>query len=277
MQRQKTYQFFDIILYLNIVVSVIFAIVGIDISIVFTIISFCFTMFNVVFLIQMIKLRMKVNESIDNNFKLDQIVEENISEDKKSHFIQAKQEILERRIAAEIKFNYPEAKIILNAMIPQSNGNYSEIDVIAILKQGIYIIEAKNITGTIIGNWKEDESFTVQHPSGSKHTIVNPLNQNTHHYYRLRDLLGLDNNLFRSIIVFGDTTKILDYRNTPYFAEVCQVQFLSRQIEKLHKRFNTVLEEHMIPSIYETLLKFTEQTDEKLELHIKRLKANEEG
>jgi hypothetical protein len=212
----------------------------------------------------------KFLEKIDLEIK----AENNMSQKNQTEYNKAKQEFLETRIESEIKHKMPNAKIIRNAYVPRADGRKSEIDLIVISTQGIFIIESKNVTGKILGDW-DQEVLSLQHPGGEKYKFPNPINQNTQHFYSLRSYLGINNNLYRSIIVFGDLTYIGSYKKIPFHAQLCQLDNLIDSMNKISKRYGTTLEEHMVESIYNNLISWVEKSEEKEKEHIDRIKSVE--
>ena len=78
----------------------------------------------------------------------------------------------------------PNARIIKNAYIPCENG-YTEIDIIVIAIQAIYVIENKNYSGWIFGN-ENDQYWTETFPN-KKCRFYNPIKQNTTHIFYLKN------------------------------------------------------------------------------------------
>ena len=65
--------------------------------------------------------------------------------------------------------------------IPKENGKTAQIDLIMINNYGIYIIESKNISGTIYGS-EDDKYWTIVYANGQKNiTYYNPVLQNKVH------------------------------------------------------------------------------------------------
>ena len=238
-----------------------------------SILSFGICLFNIGYIVMMIRLRLKYNKEFIRNIEQEIKSEEKIDISSKKSFNTTKQIMLENRITDEVLDNYPESKIIRNAYVPKNDGHFSEIDLIAIHKTGIYIIESKNITGKIIGGWK-DETLQVQHPGGKEYTIQNPIRQNTVHYNNLINLLGMDRKYFRSIIVLGDLAYFNDFKDVPYFANVCHVKNLAKSMDRLSKKIGLELSESLVNRTYEDLLKCTQKTDEKTEKHIDNINNN---
>ncbi len=240
-----------------------------------SIVFFVVIIANIFYLITNIRGRIKIDELNQKNYELEKEIEEALKKEKNVDINEIKQKVLERRIEAEIKENFSEAKIIKNAYIPKGKGEYSEIDLIAITRKGIFIIESKNVTGKITGNWKE-EKLQISHPGGQTFDLYNPIIQNTGHFYALRNLLGMKNDLFRSVIVFGDKAYIQNFKNIPFYAQVCKVNNLIYSMDILFSRFKETLEDYQINNIYETIISFVEETEEKKEKHIERLEQSEE-
>lgn len=270
MRRQSIFNMLDLIIYFNIILFVGGSISALKQSTVLGIIFIVIGLLNLLFMLLTIKLRLNYNKNLDDKIQNDAEAEELLSDESRFNFKKSKQLFLESRIEAEIKDKIPGAKIIRNAYIPKSNGDDSEIDVLVISEQGIFVIEGKNITGRIIGNWKDDK-LEVKHPGGKSYELTNPINQNSTHYLHLKNILGLKNDLFRSVIVFGDSATIESFKEVPYFSQVCYIHNLIFSINKLAKRFDTKLKQYEIDNIYNNLIEFTSKTEEREQKHIARI------
>lgn len=82
---------------------------------------------------------------------------------------------------------------------------YTEVDIILISKKGIFVIEAKNYTGTLKGS-KEDKLLTIQYNSGKKFNIYNPILQNDTHMWAVSNFLNISEDNIKSLIIFSDST-----------------------------------------------------------------------
>ncbi|MCD4827484.1 MAG: NERD domain-containing protein [Acholeplasmataceae bacterium] len=270
MKKQRIFKLIDIIIYFNVLVFFLGGFPAIKDSTPIGISFFVIGSLNFIFILLTIKLRIDFNKNLDEKIQKELEAEEMMGEVTKSIFNKSKQVFLESRIEAEIKDKMPTARIIRNAYIPKSDGNDSEIDLIVISEQGIFVIEAKNITGKIFGTWKQDKMI-VQHPGGKSFDIINPINQNTMHFMHLKNILGLKNDIFRSIVVFGDLGIVESFKDVPYYTQVCQIRNLMFSMNKLAKRFGTRLEKYEIENIYKNLIEFTQKTDEREQNHINRI------
>lgn len=261
----------DLIFVFNIVTFIGTGIIGIKNQTGVAIFAFSIALLNIVYLIQNVLNKIKLHKVSEHKREAEFMAEEML--DNKEDINAFKQKMLESRIKLEIKEAFPNSKIIKNAYVPRSDKNYSEIDVVAITEMGIFIIESKNINGDILGEWNQ-KNLIIEHPGGKKFDLPNPINQNTMHYYALKNILGLKQKYFRNIVVFGDNAYIKSFKNVPDFARICKVDRLIDSMRFLARKNKVVLAQYEIDNIYEMLLSFVEKTDEKENEHIKRIKKD---
>lgn len=271
MKREKLFLIVDLIIYINALIFLGSGLFALSEQKSMAALFFVLTVLNVVFMILTIKLRYRYNKIIENRIVVDIKAEDKMTGVAKETFNRSKQLFLESRIEAEIEDKMPNARVIRNAYIPKSDGNDTEIDLIAVSELGIFIIESKNISGKLFGNWQDDQ-MTLEHPGGKTYKIPNPIKQNTMHYYHLKNILGLKSEIFRSIVVFGDLCIIDSFKGVPYHAHVTQVSYLIYSMNRLGKKFNTKLEQYQIENIYENLLKVVVKSDEREQKHIDRIR-----
>ncbi|MBU1142538.1 MAG: NERD domain-containing protein [Firmicutes bacterium] len=272
MRKEKLLKPFDIIVYFNIFMFVAVSTNLFHINLLLGIITLSLSVFNAIFIIQTVILRNKYNKEFLRKIEIEIKAEEITvkSESSPNTYFNAKQVLLENRIEVELREKLPDIRIIKNAYIPKVDGTFSEIDIIAINKTGIYVIEAKNVTGQIVGRWKEP-NLILKHPGGNEYPFPNPIDQNTMHFKYLKNLLGMSNNYFRSIIVFGDTAFFDCYKDVPYYAEVCRLDKLTKSMDRLARKFPIEMSDSLITSTYEGLIEFTKKTVEREKEHISRI------
>lgn len=85
-------------------------------------------------------------------------------------------------------------------------GSFAQIDIIAVWKYGILIIECKDWRGKLYGNQKQD-NWTLISANGSKTTCYSPIQQNRKHITALSDYDDY-RQFIDSIIVFGNHSDI---------------------------------------------------------------------
>lgn len=102
------------------------------------------------------------------------------------------------------------ACFLFNVYIPKDDGQTSEIDVLMICSDGIFVFESKNFSGWIFGDERRKKWCQI-FPSGrgksKKEFFYNPIMQNRGHIKCLKALLG-DNTKMYSVITFSDRCKL---------------------------------------------------------------------
>lgn len=270
MNKHRLFKPIDIVIYFNAVVFIASGISTVNAQATLWIFFFFVAALNIVFIVSTIRFRHKYNKEFLRKIEIEAKAEINIDESSRETVNRAKKDLLERRIEAEILDKFEDAKVIRNAYIPRTDGNYTEIDLIVICKHGIFIIESKNVTGKITGSWK-DEELTILHPGGKDYPLQNPIIQNSKHFEQLKNILGLKSDLFRNVVVFGDSAFIENYNEIPFYAVICKLETLVKSMIRLSNRLKTQLEIHLVDSTYEVLLPYVEKTVEKEQKHIERL------
>jgi predicted RNA-binding Zn-ribbon protein involved in translation (DUF1610 family) len=86
-----------------------------------------------------------------------------------------------------------------NIIVPARDGT-TQIDHVLVSVYGVFVVETKNLKGWIFGD--RDQRQWTQVIFGKKFHFQNPLHQNYRHTKCLSEYLGLDHNLFRSVVFF---------------------------------------------------------------------------
>lgn len=113
----------------------------------------------------------------------------------------------EQFIQRELYNHFPASRILRNVYLKKSNGDYTEIDLLAIDYCGIFVFESKNFSGMIFGS-QEDKDWT-QVQRKNKRTFYNPIKQNTSHINALKlNLKQYPQIQFYNFVVFSGTGKM---------------------------------------------------------------------
>ena len=96
--------------------------------------------------------------------------------------------------------------IILNNIVIKTKENTHQIDHIVLSKFGIFVIEMKNYYGLITGS--EYSNNWIQYLGKNKYYFYNPIRQNYGHIKALEEVLGLDANIFISIICISNQARL---------------------------------------------------------------------
>lgn len=118
------------------------------------------------------------------------------------------------------KFINSEYRILRNTYLKFNNYDTTEIDIIIISEYGIFVIENKNYSGWVFGDFKNDK-WTNSYPNGTKYQFYNPLKQNYTHINVLKKYIDEKyHNMIYSYIVFNGKCEL---KKVPYNSEFIKV------------------------------------------------------
>ncbi len=125
-------------------------------------------------------------------------------------FNKVKGEELEEKIIEILESISNDIFIIKNSFVPRNNNKTKkyEVDILAIHKSGVYVIESKNYAGMLYGTEKK-LVWKCYYTDGRFYTTTNPIIMNQR---KIDTLVKFFNNkiprkLFKSYVVFGDKGK----------------------------------------------------------------------
>lgn len=115
----------------------------------------------------------------------------------------------EMEVYNKLKTKYPRSKVLINLLIPRvgSINEYSEIDIILLHPNGLFVLELKNYSGYIYGK-KDNEYWNVgrNNENGRKvYQFYNPIKQNEQHIKDLKKVISED---FRNYVIFNDSIEL---------------------------------------------------------------------
>lgn len=230
-----------------------------------------FGFFNLVFLIQIIRLRKHYNRNLLKDIEFEEKAEEMIDEEVKESYRKTKQIHLENIIEVKLEEAFPTMKILRNAYIRQSDGKDTQIDIIAIHSKGVFVIESKNMTGEIQGNWK-DKTLNINHPGGKKYPLYNPIMQNRMHIERISNLLGMHHKDFKNIVVFGGRTHVTSFEGVPYDTRITFRETLVNNLKALMKYSKTSFTDREVQKIHDDLQEHTFADQQREQEHLDNVK-----
>ena len=97
-------------------------------------------------------------------------------------------------------------KELCNVYVTYKDGT-SEIDVLVLHENEIFVIESKNYSGWIFGNEKQ-QKWTQMLNKNTKEYFYNPIKQNKTHITALSEYLKIDKNQMKSLIVFSERCEL---------------------------------------------------------------------
>ena len=165
-------------------------------------------------------------------------------------------------------------KFLFNAYLPRDKGRTTEIDVLMLAPQGIFVFESKNYSGWIFGSEKS-HYWTQTLPAGRnkshKEHFLNPIHQNALHIRCLKELLGSEE-AFRSIIVFSDRCELkklqVDMSGTIQIIKLANLPNIVCSIN-----WGTPLTMERIAELYEKLLPYTRVSKDVKAQHVAEIRS----
>lgn len=185
--------------------------------------------------------------------------------------LMAKSEFLEYKTFNEIKCIDGFKKILVDLLIDLDDKKSSQIDLVALHKNGIYVIECKNTSCNINGNYSD------KYWNYSNDSRYSALYQNNGHIEALKNKLNIyDDFYFNSIVVFGNKS------NFNIINDSCDEQFynpyiinqkdIKSTLYKISKEKEDLLSDDDLINIYQKLSTYSRPTPEDKLKHIEYVK-----
>ncbi len=117
-----------------------------------------------------------------------------------------KQKKLMKKINKTISKLPKDKYIIMDNLLLKYKDYTHQIDYLILSRYGIFVIEMKNYSGTIIGDEYKDNWLNIM--GKKKHYFLNPIYQNHGHIKVLESLFKLNGDIYRPIVCFSDKVDI---------------------------------------------------------------------
>lgn len=165
-------------------------------------------------------------------------------------------------------------KILVDLLIPNLKGHTTQLDLIFVNRNGIYVIECKDFSCNINGN--DTDKWIRKEFNGKLNKIENPIIQNTNHIKCLQRLFpDYPDDYFKNIVVFANTCNLEYINNTilPYDTKVINYNRLKGVTKKLIKHDNTIFSDEDIYNIYNELSQYARYSEEDRIKHLEYVKS----
>ena len=178
----------------------------------------------------------------------------------------------ERRIADKLSaINNKDGAvgyIINDLLFKTSDGNSCQIDHVYIRKNGVWVIETKNYSGTIYGH--EADAFWTQILAygNTKNSFRNPIKQNKTHIFRLSEYLGMKN-IFKSLVVFSNKADI-SHIQVPWVVNEYYIK------DVICADTSEILTDGQIATIYSALEKLKENREIEIREHVENIRKKKQ-
>ena len=175
------------------------------------------------------------------------------------------------------KYEKNGGKFLFNAYIPRKDGGTTEIDLMLICSEGIFVFESKNYSGWIFGS-EDRQMWYVTLPAGKKRsrceTFYNPIRQNRAHINNLKEIIGDGTNIF-SVIVFSERCTLKKIDAGSIDAAIIKRNEIFQTVKRIRSESNSsYLSSDEIDSLYKQLYKYTLADDETKAQHIENIAHN---
>ena len=168
----------------------------------------------------------------------------------------------ELHVKSELKKLSQKEYLILHNIMLFDNNSTHQIDYIIISKYGIFIIEAKNYNGLIIG--KDNMDNWTQYLGKNKYNFKNPVHQNYGHIITLSNVLNMNKNKFISIVCFSNKATLKLQSNN--------IVVNNYNLLKTIKMYNDVIIDDDLNKIYNKIVNLNIKDKKQRKEHIKNIK-----
>ena len=163
-------------------------------------------------------------------------------------------------------------KLLTNLYIPRDDGTTTEVDLVMISPTGIYVFESKNYSGWIFGDEK-NKNWTQTLENGQKNRFYNPIWQNKAHINALKTVLNLNDDAFKSYIIFSERCTLKKIKVTSSNVKVIKRDQLIRNVKKDIKDLPEIFTSDEVNKIYSSLQKYTNVDEDIKQAHIEAIKS----
>lgn len=181
----------------------------------------------------------------------------------------------EYRIFATLEKLAKPHHILTNLYIPRKDGTTTEIDLIYLSIQGIFVIESKNYSGWIFGN--EKQKYWIQtFENKQKFRFFNPIWQNSAHINALKEVLPDDlHQQIHSLIVFNNQAALKKVTVTSENIHVIKREQLKGTLQQINNTISDSLSPTQLAEISRLLSAFTHPDEQIKQQHIATIQAKQ--
>lgn len=164
-------------------------------------------------------------------------------------------------------------RVLKNVYLPTSYGKTTEIDVILLTEQFIFVYESKNYSGWIFGS--ADQKYWTQCLTNKEHNrFYNPIMQNETHIKALCRILKLDRDKFKSMIVFSERCEL---KKVPEDTDQVLIFKRNKTIDITNESMwfePVIFTNEEIDRIYDILHQYENASEDVKHNHIDKIKNN---
>lgn len=168
-------------------------------------------------------------------------------------------------------------RILTNLYLPTQSGSTTEVDLIWICKQGIFVLEVKHFSGWIFGN-ERNQYWTQVLKGGLKNRFYNPIWQNKAHIAALRSLLyPTYMGKYFNVVVFSDHCTLKDVSYHSDRTMVVQQEELADYLCMMVDSLPVIISEQRIDAIASLLKQYKDTPKQVHHDHIQSIHQRYKG
>ena len=169
---------------------------------------------------------------------------------------QIKGAIGEISVAGELAQLPTDQYLTINNVMLHTKTGTTQIDHVIVSVYGIFVIETKNHTGTIIGN--EFDTNWIKRTKSGRYSFYNPIKQNQGHIKNLASLLKIPETAFIPLVVFSDScvlqiSTVHRVINAHYLLPTIryykEVKFTFSQVTEFANSIREINDTHLLPKV----------------------------
>ncbi len=172
-------------------------------------------------------------------------------------------------------FEKNEGKFLFNLYVPKQNGGTTEIDVVLICTQGVFVFESKNYSGWIFG--RDDQRYWTQTlprgrgRSSNKERFYNPVMQNKAHVKHLKNYIDREVPI-HSIIAFSNRCVFKNVTIADPNVTIIKRYNISATVTNICNELPDSLRENDIKLLYERLYPLSQYDEEIALSHVANIR-----
>lgn len=180
----------------------------------------------------------------------------------------------EEELQADVKrfTRFRHTRVLYNLYLGDPGGRSTEIDLLLLDRDGVFIFESKNYNGMIFGE-EQNRNWLHVLRNGDRFHFYNPIWQNSGHVTAVRKALGNpDRACFKSIIVFGKNCIFKRLKVRQSDCMVVKAGRTRKAFRILGRRTPNILSKRQIEEYYKLLLPYAKASRRTKRQHLKQVR-----
>ncbi len=164
------------------------------------------------------------------------------------------------------------ARFLFNCYLPREHNETTEIDVILLTMNGIFVFESKNYNGWIYGSEYQDlwTQTLVAGKRINKTQFYNPIKQNKTHISYLKKIIGESFPIY-SVVVFSNECTLKSIEVTDPVTKVIYLGRVLNAVQSFSEKTPNSMSQETLISIYDKLYPYSQVNEDVKVQHIQNI------